>query len=327
MKAVHLIRYGGPTALKITERSRPTPGAREVLIRVCATSVNDWDLALSYGSPLYIRLLCGLIRPKVTIPGVDVSGRVDSTGPGVTNVSVGDTVYGDLSECGFGAFAEYVCVPESALSQKPQDTSHIEAAALPHAGLLALQSLRDVAKIRAGQTLLVNGAGGGVGTQAVQIARALGVDHIVGVDSADKAALMRRIGFDRTIDYREQDFTQIDERFDVILDVRTNRSIFKILPALTPGGTYVTVGGSTLRLVQTLVCAPLIRWTTGKNTRILALKPNQGITVLTEMVESGEICPVIDGPFRLEDAVSAVERFGSGKHVGKVVIAIHDEDT
>ncbi len=303
MKAIVLSRYGRPEDLGLQDLPRPEPRADQVRIRVGAASVNDWDWALVRGKPFYIRLLCGLLRPRVRIPGVDVAGRVDAVGADVRGLSVGDEVYGDLSDSGFGAFAEYVCAPETALALKPRNLSFVEAAAIPHAGLLALQALRDLGRLRAGHRLLINGAGGGVGTLGVQIARATGVTVISGVDGAHKSELMRAAGFERTIDFRQADFTRLDESWDVVLDPKTDRPPSAYLRALKPGGHYVTVGGSTGRLLQLFLSAGLLRRLTGKSLRLLALQPNRDLNDLTALIESGKLRPFNDGPYRPEHAI------------------------
>ncbi len=237
MKAIVLTRYGSPDHLELRDIPSPEPRANQVLVRVEAASVNDWDWALVRGKPFYIRLLCGLWNPRVQVPGVDVAGRVEAVGPEVRSLQIGDAVYGDLSESGFGAFAEYVCAPETALALKPENLDFVEAAAIPHAGLLALQALRDWGGLRAEHRLLITGAGGGAGTLGVQIARAIGVTDITGVDSANKAETLRRAGFERTIDYRQSDFTRLGENWDVVLDPRTDRPALDYLRALKPCGT------------------------------------------------------------------------------------------
>lgn len=322
MKAVRLKKYGSPADLQLMEVDKPVPGDDEVLVRVRAASVNDWDWGLVRGKPYYIRLLCGLFAPKVEIPGVDIAGEVEAVGKNAGPFSVGDAVCGDLSAEGFGGFAEYVCAPPGALTGKPDNMSYAEAAALPHAALLALQGLRKAGTLDPEIRLLINGAGGGMGTLGIQIARALGIKHVTGVDGADKFEMMRRLDFDHLIDYRTEDFTRSGERYDLILDAKTNRSIFRYLRVLKPGGSYITVGGLTSRLISAVVLAPFIRRFTGKQVQLLALHPNDGMSQITEWCESGDLKPVIDGPFDLADTAKAIQHFGSGRHQGKVVITV-----
>ena len=327
MKAVVHTKYGTPDNLQIAEADVPQPRDDEVLIRIAAASVNDWDWGIINGKPFYIRFFCGLLKPKVHIPGVDISGVVEKIGKDVVAFQPGDEIYGDLSECGFGGFADYVCVPEGELTHKPGNISHVDAAAIPHAALLALQALRDIADLEQGQSLLINGAGGGVGTLGLQIANAMGVDDVDGVDSADKADMMRSAGFQQTIDYRHTDFTRSEKKYDVILDPKTNRSVFKYLRVLKDDGTYVTVGGSTFRLIQILVLSRLIRFFTGKKTLILALKPNRGMDFVNELIEAEQLKPVIDGPHEFAQAIQAITRFGKAEHLGKVVIEVRDSQS
>ena len=322
MKAIVLTKYGSIDDLQLKEVDKPTPVDNEVLIKIKAASINDWDWGLIRGTPFYIRLLCGLFKPKIRIPGVDVAGEVVRIGKKVRQFKPGDAVYGDLSESGFGGFAEYVCAPETALALKPESMSFIEAAAIPHAAMLAVQALCDLGKIKPGQKLLINGAGGGVGTLGVQIARASGVKQITGVDSAAKIDMMHSLGFDRTIDYQQDDFTENEKHYDLILDPKTNRSTFRYLGVLKPGGSYITVGGTTSRLLQALFLAPIIRFLYKKNVLILALKPNKDLEYINDQFKAGKIKPAIDGPYKLSEAIEAIRHFGEGNHLGKVVMTM-----
>ena len=322
MKAIVLTKYGESDVLQLQEVKKPTPSDDEVLVKVHATSVNDWDWCLMRGTPFYIRLLCGFFKPKIHIPGAEIAGIVEVVGENVTKFQPGDAVYGDISECGFGGFAEYVCVPENALAMKPESMTFVEATAIPHAAMLAVQGLYDEGQIQPGQKLLINGAGGGVGTLGVQIAKSMGVVEITGVDSSSKLDMMRSIGCVQTIDYTQQDFTQNKQCYDLILDTKTNRSIFKYMGVLNPHGTYVTVGGSTLRLFQALFLGPIIRLFSKKRVRLVNLKPNKDLDYMNELFEAGKVKPLIDGLYKLSEVPQAIQYFGSGKHKGKVVIAI-----
>jgi NADPH:quinone reductase-like Zn-dependent oxidoreductase len=320
MKALVFTEYGPPDGLQLKEVKKPIPKDDQVLIKVHAASINDWDWCLVRGKPFYIRLLCGLFKPKIKIPGVDVAGQIEAVGRNANNFQPGDQVYGDLSECGFGGFAEYVCTHEKALALKPESMSFVEAAAIPHAGMLAIQSLRYFGQIKPGMKLLINGAGGGVGTLGVQIVRSQGVE-VTGVDSSGKMEMMRSIGFDRVIDYTQEDFTKNGECYDLILDTKTNRSVFDYARALSPQGIYVTVGGASSRLFQALILGPIIGMLSQKKIRILSLKPNQDLDYVNELFEAGKVKPVIDGPYRLDEFSEAILRFGQGNHKGKVVIS------
>lgn len=327
MKAALFTQYGPPEVLQIQEVARPVPADGEVLIKVRAASVNDWDWGMVSGTPFYMRLFGGLRTPKATIPGVDVAGTVEAVGKNVQSLQPGDDVYGDLSESGFGAFAEYVCAPTKALTPKPAGMSFAEAAALPHAAALAMQGLRDVGQLQPGQKLLFNGAGGGVGTLGVQIARALSVEDITGVDSAEKAEIMRGLGYTQTIDYREEDFTANGQMYDLILDVKTNRSPFAYARALAPNGKYVTVGGASGRLIQALLLGPLVKRLHHKHIRILALKPNKDLSYINQLFQAGKLKVVIDGPYPLAEIAQALRHFGEGRHKGKVIVSMDDDAT
>lgn len=318
MKAVVLERYGEPEDLELRDVPRPEPGPEEVLVRVGAASVNDWDWNLVRGRPFYIHLFCGLIRPKVRIPGVDVAGEVVAVGSAVTDLAVGERVFGDLSESGFGAFAEYVSAPREALSRAPENLSFEEAAGLPHAAALAQQALFDVADLQPGDTLLVNGAGGGVGTLAVQLAKELGVEHVVGVDAAHKHEAMRAAGYDETIDYRERDFTRLGQVYDVVLDTRSTRGPRAVARALRPGGRYVTVGGDTSAILRVALLGRFVGQ--GKTFRLLALRPNQGLERMRELCERGVLRVVVDRVFPLDEAPQALRRFGEARHTGKAIL-------
>lgn len=326
MKAMVFTRYGSPDVLELREVEKPTPTDGEVLIRVHAASLNDWDYGALLGTDFVNRILFGLSKPRRDrqILGSDVAGRVEAVGRNVTRFQRGDEVFGDLSGT-WGGFAEYVCARENALERKPPGMTFEQAAAVPQAFLLALQALRDKARIRPGQTLLVNGAGGGVGTFAIQIARAHGLE-VTGVDSAEKFDLMRSLGADHVLDYRREDFTASGQRYDRILDVKTSRSVLDCARALKPDGVYVTVGGSMPRLFQALLLLPWIRLTTKKSVRVLALKPNRGLTDINELFESGKVVPVIDGPYGLGEVPAAFRHFGEGRHKGKVVITLELPD-
>lgn len=323
MKAAVFTRYGPPEVLEIREVPTPTPKAAEVLVKVRSTAVNDWDWSMVRGKPHVYRLMTGVLRPKVTIPGAEVAGTVEAVGERVTRFRPGDDVYGDISEAGFGGFAEYVCVDEGALVHKPTQMTFQEAAAIPHAAGLARQGLVDVGRIQPGDRVLINGAGGGVGVIGVQLAKAYGAIEVAGVDSVIKLEAMLSIGFDRVIDYAREDFTGGAHHYDLILDTKTNRSTFRYLPALRPGGRYVTVGGSVPRLLETLCLGPLIRRRTTKDVRIVALKPNKDLEVINALFENGSGLELaIDGPFALTDIQRGLARFGEARHIGKVVIDV-----
>lgn len=319
MKAILLEEYGLPHDLKIGDVAKPVPKNTEVLVRVHSASINDWDWGLVRGNPFIIRLFFGLRKPKIKIPGADVSGIIVAVGDHVSSFTLGDEVYCDLSDSGCGGFAEYVCVPEKILSKKPSNISHNDASALPHAGLLALQGLVEEGKVTSGQSILINGAGGGVGTIGIQILKAYGV-KVAGVDSIEKLGLMKTLGFDSVMDYKKTDFTATGETYDLILDAKSNRSVFKYARSLKKNGTYITVGGSMVRLLEIAVVGSLISLFTRKKLRVLIHKPNKGLDQISKLVEKGKIKPVVDGPYGFDKIPELIQYFGECKHLGKIVV-------
>ena len=319
MKAIVYHKYGTPDALELTEVDKPIPKDDEVLIKVHAVSINDWDSGLLNGDFIN-RMLNGLRKPKRKILGSDIAGRIDSIGKNITQFKPGDEVYGDLSGR-WGGFAEYVCAQEKTLALKPSTMSFEEAAAIPQAAMLAVQGLIDKGKIKQGQKLLINGAGGGVGTFGIQIAKLYGVEA-TGVDSTSKLDMLRSMGFDHVIDYTKEDFTKKGKCYDLILDVKTNRSMFDYARALCPNGAYVTVGGSIGRLIQSLLLAPLIRIIQKKHLHIVALKTNKDLAYMSDLFKAGKIKCVIDGPYRLDEVPEAFRLFNKAGHKGKIVITI-----
>jgi NADPH:quinone reductase-like Zn-dependent oxidoreductase len=320
MKAIIIYtEYGGPDRLYLAEVEKPSPKDDEVLIRVHAASINDWDWGLLQGDFIN-RLMYGLRKPKKQILGSDIAGRVEAVGKSVTLFKAGNDVYGDLSGR-WGGFAEYVCAPESSLALMTGGMNFEEAAAIPQAGMLAVQGLIDRGNMRQGQKLLINGAGGGVGTFAFQIAKLYGAE-VTGVDRTDKMEVLTSMGFDHLIDYTREDFTKSGNRYDLILDVKTNRSVFQYIGTLNPGGMYVTVGGSAGRLFQALVLGPLIRIFSKRHIRIVMLKPNKDLAYMSELFEAGKVRPVIDERYNLGETSEAFKKFGRSEHKGKIVITI-----
>ncbi len=314
-------RYGTPDVLELRDVATPTPKAAEVLVRVHAASVNDWDWGMLRGTPLLTRVFSGLFRPKVQIIGCDIAGRVEAVGDEVTAFQPGDEVYGDLCQSGFGAFAEYVCAPETSLAYKPASMTFEQAAAIPQAGMLAVQGLIDVG-VQSGQKLLLNGAGGGVGTFALQMAKQLYDVEVTVVDKPGKLEMLRALGADHVIDYTKEDFTRSGKRYDLILDVKSNRSPFAYARALNRNGTYATVGGSTARLLQILVMGPLLSRLSKKRVRLVMLKPNKDLAFMNELFETGKLVPVIEGPYKLADVPEALRFFDTGEHKGKIIVTM-----
>ena len=322
MKAVVMESYGTPDVLELRDVAIPTPKADEVLVRVHAASVNDWDWGLLQGAPfVFIRMFNGLFRPKVQIIGGDIAGRVEAVGGDVKAFQPGDEVYGDLCMSGFGAFAEYACAPEAGLAHKPTRMTFEQAAAIPQAGMLAVQGLIDVGRIQSGQKLLLNGAGGGVGTFALQMAKLYDVEVTV-VDKPGKLDMLRAMGADHVIDYLKEDFTKGGKCYDLILDVKTNRSPFAYARALKPNGIYATVGGNVMRLLQALVLGPLMSRLYNKQVRLVMLKPNKDLAYMNELFEAGKLIPVTDGPYKLADLPEALRFFATADHKGKIIVTM-----
>lgn len=322
MRAIVYTKYGSPSNLTLTDVRKPTPGDDEVLVKIAAVSINDWDWQLLMGIPLANRLSNGIGRPKKhRILGCDVAGVVEATGKKIARFAPGDPVYGDLCMSGFGGFAEYVSAPENALSLKPKTMSFEQAAAIPQAAMLALQGLGVKGPLQYGQRLLINGAAGGVGTFGVQMAKLKGVE-VTGVDHTTKLDMMRSVGFDHVIDYLKEDFTENGKKYDYILDTKTSRSLHSYLRALRPHGVYATVGGDTSSLMQVLFAGRLLSKLSKKTMRLVILKPNKELAYLNDLFNSGKMKPVIDKTFQLEELPDAMMYFGQAKHKGKVMIQL-----
>ncbi len=327
MKAIVYTKYGPPEVLQLKEVAKPTPKDNEVLVKVHAASVNDWDWGLLRGKPFMNRLLFGLLKPKNTILGCDIAGRIEAVGRNVKQFQPGDEVFGDLCGCGFGGFAEYVCARENALVLKPASMTFEEAAAVPQAAVLALQGLRDKEQIKPEQKVLINGAGGGMGTFAIQFAKSFGAE-VTGVDSTRKLDMMRSIGADQVIDYTKEDFTKNSQSYDLILDNVVSRSIFDIKRVLSPKGIYVMVGGSMARIFQIMFLGLWISRPWSKKISILAHKPNKDLVFIIELFETGKVFPVIDRRYPLSEVAEALRYFGKGQAKGKVVITLeHNNKT
>ncbi|NJN73623.1 MAG: NAD(P)-dependent alcohol dehydrogenase [Limnothrix sp. RL_2_0] len=316
--------YGSPEVLSLVEIDKPVPQDNEVLVKVHATSVHAGNWHLMRGEPFLIRLIFGgIIKPKHQVFGSDLAGRVEAVGKNVTQFQPGDEVIGDLSEYGFGACAEYVTAPETALALKPSNLTFAEAATVPTSALAALQALRDCGQIQAGQKVLINGASGGVGSFAVQIAKAFGAE-VTGVYSTEKIDMGRSPSVDHMIDYTKEDFTKNGQQYDLILDAAAYRSVFDFLSALTPTGTYVMVGGATPRFFQAMFLAPWISKTRKQTVKCLASQPNPAdLIILKDLIEAGKIKPFIGKHYTNLSEVPAAIRHLEGRQVqGKVTISI-----
>jgi NADPH:quinone reductase-like Zn-dependent oxidoreductase len=321
MKAIVQDRYGSPHVLGCKDIDKPVVSDGEVLVRVHAAAVNIGDWHLTRGVPYVMRLVVGLRKPKRAIPGTDVAGRVEAVGGGVTQFRPGDEVFGWCE----GAFAEYACAPENNLLPKPANLTFEQAAAVGDSAFTALDAVRDQGKVRAGQEVLINGASGGVGTFAVQIAKSFGA-RVTGVCSTRNVDLVRSIGADHVVDYTREDFARSGQRYDVMLDVVGSRSLSDCRRALTARGTYVLVGVRELgrwfglaRQFRVLMLSPFVR----QRMRIFLVRRNkEDLVALKELVEAGKVAPLIDRSYALSEVPDALQHLGDGHTQGKTVIAM-----
>lgn len=322
MRAAVYSEYGPPDVLSVHEVPVPTPAEGEVLVQVVASSVNDWDYHLLTGEP-FVNRMSGLREPRFPVLGADVAGRVVALGPGTSGLTVGDEVMGDVSGAGFGAFAEYVSAPGTALVAKPASVTFEQAAALPQAGGLALAALRYGRRVQAGDRVLVNGAGGGVGTIATQAAVALGA-HVTGVDAPHKLAGVRAAGAEEVIDYTREDAFTSGERYDRIVDVTSRRPLRAYRRALRPRGVAAIIGGSIPRVFFALAVGPVTPLAGGRRLGVPLWSANdEGDTeFLLRLVDTGAVRPVLDSVYPLDRISDAFARFDASEHVGKIVVTI-----
>ncbi|MEA5464814.1 NAD(P)-dependent alcohol dehydrogenase [Leptothoe sp. PORK10 BA2] len=322
MKAITQEKYGSPEVLSVTEVARPVVEDDTVLVKVQAASINAGDWHLMRGSPFLTRLMFGgLWQPKIKTIGFDIAGTVEAVGKHVTSFQVGDEVFGDMSECGFGAFAEYVGATENALSLKPNNLTFEEAAAVPGAALTALQALRDVGEVQPVQRVLIIGASGGVGSYAVQLAKAFGAD-VTAVCGSAKVDRIRSLGADKVMDYTQIDFTQKGV-YDLVVDVAAYRSVFDYLPMLKPRGIYVLVGGAIPRLFQVMIFGAVISKMSNRTVKSVMVKPNStDLATLRDLIEADKIIPLIDRLYSLAEVPTAIRRLEQRQVVGKVVIRV-----
>jgi NADPH:quinone reductase-like Zn-dependent oxidoreductase len=334
MKAIVATKYGPPDVLELKEVGKPTPRENEALVRIHAASLNAADLEMLRGT--WSARFGGPLKPRLAILGSDIAGRIEAAGRSVKQYQPGDEIWGDLSfPFAYGAFAEYVCIPESALRLKPAGMTFVEAAAIPTAGVVALQSLRgagsttpslllsDKGEIQPGQRVLINGAGGGVGTFAVQIAKSRGAE-VTGVDSPSKLDMLRSIGADHVIDYTREDFTKNKQCYDLILDVVASRSMLDYRRALSPKGVFVMVGGSLSTILQAFSLGPVLSMAGSKKLGIVVWKPNnkEDLATLAGLVAAGRVRPIIDRCYPLCEVPEALRYLGEGRARGKVVIMV-----
>jgi len=321
MKAILYFHYGSPEVLHCEEVEKPTPGDHEVLMKIRAASVNPYDWHFMRGEPYFLRLMAGVSKPKQTRLGADGAGQVEAVGGNVTQFKPGEAVFGVCR----GAFAEYACASEQALAAKPDNVTFEQAASAPIAALTALQGLRDRGRIQAGHKVLINGAAGGVGTFAVQIAKSFGAE-VTGVCSTRNVDLVRSIGADRVIDYTREDFTQSAQRYDIVFDCFATHSWSASRRALTPHGIYIGVGGPAgpwmigLLLVRPMKAWALSPFVTQKITSVHAKPNKEDLTIIGEFMAAGKVTSVIDRRYSLSEVPEAIRYLEEGHARGKVVI-------
>jgi len=326
MKAIIQTKYGSFDVLEYGEAQKPTPGDNEALVKVHAAAINFGNLVLVSGKPYFTRTEAGLLNPhKILNPGSDVAGQVEAVGKSVTQFKPGDEIFADNLPGGYGTYAEYVCVPENEMALKPANISFDEAAAVPQAALVALQGLRDVGQIQAGQKVLITGASGGNGTFAVQIAKALGAE-VTAVCSTRNIELVRSLGANHVIDYTKEDFAQDGEQYDLILAMGGYRKLKDYMQALLPGGIFVWAGGDLKGLFQTMALGSWTSRGSDKTLTNLSHHSNQDdLMFMTELIEAGKVKSVIDSCFPLEDTGEAFRHYAAGHMQGKVVISMAED--
>ncbi len=322
MKAIVYEKYGQPDVLKLREIEKPTPQDDEVLIKIHAVSLNQADWHLLSADIFLIRLMTGgLLKPKQKILGADIAGCVEAVGKNVTQFQVGDHVFGDIAARGFGGLAEYVVVPEKLLVLKPNNLSFEQTAAVPMAAVTALQGLLDQGKIQAGQKVLIQGAAGGVGTFAVQIAKMFGA-HVTAVCSTRNLEQARALGADAVIDYTKTDFTKNGQQYDLILAANGYHPLSDYKRALAPGGKYVMAGGTAAQMFQALLLGPLLSRDGKKIGNVSAHTTQKDLEFLKTQIEAGKIKPVIDRCYPLSETAAAFRYLGQGHARAKVIISV-----
>ncbi len=333
MKAITFDRYGSPDVLQLQEIDKPVVKDGDVLVRVRAASANPYDWHMMTGRPYFMRMQSGLLKPKINGLGADLAGQVEAVGKNVTRFRPGDEVFGEVDvevpgkpALEIGSFAEYVCVSEDSVEQKPANLTFEEAAAVPMAGFTALQGLRDIGQLQPGQKVLINGASGGVGTFAVQIAKSFGAE-VTGVCSTRNVDMVRSIGADQVIDYTREDFTRSGQRYDLMLDNVGNRSLSECRRVLNPKGVYLLSFGRPDRrwlgpLVQLLGAVLLSPFVSQKLVTWVAKLSKEDLLVLKELIEAGKVTPVIDRTYPLNETPEAIRYLEEGHARGKVVITV-----
>jgi NADPH:quinone reductase-like Zn-dependent oxidoreductase len=317
MKAIVYENYGAPEVLELKETKKPTLKDNDVLIKVCAVSLNNADLDWLRGKPI-IRMI-GLRKPRFKILGSDVAGRIEAVGKNIKKFKPNDEVFGDISMCGFGAFAEYVCVPEEVLTLKPANMTFEEASTINSAGIIALQGIRDKKPIQPGQRVLINGAGGGIGSFAVQIAKYFGAE-VTAVDSTEKLDFMLSIGADHVIDYTQVDYTITEKNYDLIVDFVVSRSFSDYNRVLSPKGILVMGGGPLCKIFKIMFLGLFV----SKKMGVLFWRQNkkEDLEFILNLYESGKVKPIIDKVFPLNEISEAFQYLEEGHAKGKVVISL-----
>ncbi len=327
MRAVTYREYGPPDVLGVQEVPTPIPGEGEVLVRVVASSINDYDWHLLTGKP-WVNRAPGFTRPVNTVLGSDIAGYVEAVGTAVRRFAPGDEVYADMSPHGFGAFAENAVVPQAALSRKPESLTFEQAAAVPQAGELAVMACTRWRTLEPGDAVLVNGAGGGTGTFAVQIAKAAGA-QVTAVDAAWKLDGLTAVGADHVLDYQREDFATLGETYDLIVDVASHRSLRAYRRCLRPGGVCAITGGALPRVFWAMAAGPLTSAFGDVKIGLPFWKPNDPdeMATLARLIDRAEVAPVVDSIYEMDEIADAFRRFGAQQHTGKIVIAITPEGT
>jgi NADPH:quinone reductase-like Zn-dependent oxidoreductase len=326
MKAIVYTEYGPLDVLKLKEVEKPIPKDNEVLVKIYATTVTPGDAIVVKGDPFPVRFWSGLLKPKHKIPGKEIAGRVETVGKNVTRFQPGDDVFGDLTVCGLGAFAEFVSVPENAIAPKPANLTFEEAAAVPESAIVALQGLRDHGKIQSGQKVLINGTSGGVGSFAVQIAKSFGAD-VTAVCSTRNLDMARSLGADHVIDYTKEDFTQSGKHYDLILATNGYHPISDYKRALSPEGIYVASGGSMAQTFEAMLQGPIISMTGSQKMGNMLVKPNKNdLVFMKDLIEAGKVVPSIDRRYPLSELAGAFRYLEEGHAQGKIVITVHEPE-
>lgn len=319
MKAIVYETYGQPDVLHLKDVEQPVPAKDELLIKIKASSINSWDWDLITGEPKLYRLLSGLFKPKNKTPGFDVAGIVVAVGKDVTKFGPGDEVVGDMSEALMGAFAEFTCAREKDLVLKPSSLSFEQAASVPQAAILAWQGINFKRTIQSGDKVLINGAGGGVGAFAIQMAKLMGAE-VTAVDSGEKLEMMIALGADHVMEYQITDFVKSGKKFDRIVDVVASRPVNDYRGVLNNGGILAVIGGKVPALLKVALAG--VFNTGSKTTGIVVHKPNKDLSLILDLISTGKIKAVIDRSYNLENIQEAFRYYGSGKHKGKIVILV-----